>query len=123
MARKLAWRAVLMFVTVFAVAAFAGDVTIRRGAPALTGAVRWIAWALAATTVLLLVHGVPLALGVLSKGTVLAATAIAAMAAAPPRRAARGCTVPSRRRPDPGAADRCCSAPRRWSSSSARPWA
>lgn len=78
-----------MFVTVLGVAAFVGDAAIRRGAGALTGAVRWIAWALAATAVLLAVHIVPLALGVLSRATVIVACAVAFAAGVALARAAR----------------------------------
>ena len=78
-----------MLVAVFGVAALAGDVAVRRLAPELARAPRAVAWALAFTSVLLLVHGVPLALGVLSKASVLVATAAVAAMALAARRGVR----------------------------------
>ncbi len=78
-----------MLTAVLGVAAFAAHVARRRLAPELTGLPGALAWALLATTALIVEHLVPLALGVLSRGSVLAVTALVLMAALLARRGAR----------------------------------
>jgi 4-amino-4-deoxy-L-arabinose transferase-like glycosyltransferase len=78
-----------MLVAVFGVAAYAGDVAVRRLAPDLAGVPRWVAWALTATSALLLIHGVPLVLGLLSVASVLVMTALVGAASLVAARGAR----------------------------------
>jgi 4-amino-4-deoxy-L-arabinose transferase-like glycosyltransferase len=59
----------------------AATIALRRRFPALQGAPRVVAWAILATFVLITVHVVTLALGVLSRGTVVGATALSVLAA------------------------------------------
>ena len=64
--------AMVMLVAVLGVAAFAGNVALRRLAPDLGGVPAALAWGLLATTALIVQHLAPLALGLLSRGSVLA---------------------------------------------------
>lgn len=76
----------VMLVAVLGVAAFAGNVCLRRLAPELGGVSAGIAWGLLATTALIAQHLAPLALGGLSRASVLVATAVVLAAALAARR-------------------------------------
>jgi hypothetical protein len=88
----------VVFGAVLAATAGASALICARRLPGLSGSVRALAFALVATLGLLAVHLVPMALGILSRGTVLVACALWALAAwALPRVEAAGGPAPGRR--------------------------
>jgi hypothetical protein len=99
----------LMLALVAGCAGGAGWLVVRRHAPDLSGLPRLLAWSLCATAALIVIHLAPLALGILTRGTVLVAALIvagAALALRGPAAAAQAPRVPAG--PDGGFLPRAC---------------